>query len=238
MSEAFDFGKSFRLMTPGLLHFQPEVVALAGALAYAGKYGEAAVLGGNVVDQLLDDDRLADTRAAEQAGFAALEKGLDEVDDLNARLEHLLVRGLLVERRSGMVDGIALLRVHRSQIVDRLADDVEHAAQRSATHGHSDGAALVDGLHAAHHAFGGFHGDAAHAAFAQMLLDLEDDVDGKRNGEPVVDHAQGLVNGGHGGFFELHVHRGTGNLYDSADVFCHNSFVLALRERLRRSQFR
>jgi len=35
----------------------------------------------------------------------------------------------------------------------------------------------------AHHAFGGFHGDAAHAAFAEMLLHLKNDADGGRHGE-------------------------------------------------------
>src|ERR1700733_13232086 len=195
------------------------------------------MLGGNVVDQLLDDDGLADARAAKQADLATLQEGLDEVDDLDAGLEHLLVRGLLVEGGSGTMDGHALFRVHRTQVVDGFADDVEHPAEGGATDGHGNGAALVDGLHTAHHAFGSFHGDAAHAPFAQMLLNLKDDVDGDRDGEAVADDAQRLVNGRHGGFFELHVHRGTGNLYDSADIFCHNSFV-RLKGRLRRSQFR
>ena len=40
------------LMTPDSLHFQPEIVAFTGALADAGKHGIAAVLLGDVVDQL------------------------------------------------------------------------------------------------------------------------------------------------------------------------------------------
>ena len=47
---------------------------------------------GHVVDKLHDDDRLAHARAAEEADLAALEKGLDQVDDLDAGLEHLLAR--------------------------------------------------------------------------------------------------------------------------------------------------
>src|SRR5260370_20550994 len=81
----------------GLLKLHPEVVALAGALAYSGEDREAAVLAGNVVDELLDDDGLADAGSAEEADLATLEVGLDEVDDLNAGLEHLFLGGLLVE---------------------------------------------------------------------------------------------------------------------------------------------
>ena len=68
------------------------------------------------------------------------------------------------------MDGRALVGVDGAELVDRLADDVEHAAEGRAAHRHGDGPAGVDGLHAAHHAFGGLHGDAAHAAFAEMLL--------------------------------------------------------------------
>ena len=47
--------------------------------------------------------------------------------------------------------------------------------------GTHDRLAGVDGLHAAHHAVGRLHGDAAHPAFAEMLLDLHDHVDGLRD---------------------------------------------------------
>jgi hypothetical protein len=102
-----------------------------------------------------------------------------------------------------------------------LADDVEHAAEGGAANRNGDGAALVDGFHAADHAFGGFHSDAADAAFAEVLLDLKDDVDGRGDSEAVADDAQRLVDRGHGRLFELHVHRGTRNLNYFADVFCH-----------------
>ena len=53
-------------------HLAPEVVALARALADAGEHREAAVLGRDVVDQLLDQHRLAHAGAAEEADLAAL----------------------------------------------------------------------------------------------------------------------------------------------------------------------
>ena len=131
------------------------------------------------------------------------------------------LRRLLVEERRGAVDGHALLFADGAELVDRLADHVDHAAQRLLAHGHADGAAEVDGLHAADHAVGGFHGHGAHAALAQVLLHLEDDVDGRGDLEALAGDAQRLIDGRHGGFFKLNVYGGAGDLNDFADVFCH-----------------
>ena len=46
-------------------HFKPKVVALASAFADAGKYREATVLHGDVVNQLKNQNCFADTGAAE-----------------------------------------------------------------------------------------------------------------------------------------------------------------------------
>ena len=46
-------------------------------------------------------------------------------------------------------------------------------------------------------AIGGLHRNAADAAFAEMLLNFEDYVDGRRHGEAVADYAEGLINGRH-----------------------------------------
>ena len=179
----------------GLLHFQPEIVALTGTLAHAGEHGESTVLQGDVVDELHDDDGLAHAGAAEQADLAALQEGLDEIDDLDAGLEHFHLGGLLVEPGCLAMDRHALGGVHRTKLVHWVADYVQHAAQSLAAHGHRDGATEVEGLHAAHHAFGGLHGDAAHAAFAELLFDLQDDVQRMRDVEAFAGNAQRRVNG-------------------------------------------
>src|SRR5439155_2292908 len=90
------------------LHFQPQVVALARALAHAGEYRDAAVLQSDVIDQLHDDDGLADARAAEQPDFSAAQIGLEQVDDLDACLEHFERGGLVLEARRWAVDRIKL----------------------------------------------------------------------------------------------------------------------------------
>ena len=195
-----------------LRHFQPQVVSFSGALADAGKHRESAVILGDVVDQLHDDDGLADACATEQSDLAALQEGLNQVDDLHAGLEHFGARRLFVECGSQPVDRHSLLVFDGTQLIDRLADDVHHAAKRSSTHGHRDRAALVDGLHAAHHAVGGLHRDASHAAFAKVLLHFENDVDRTGHVEAVADDLHGFVDRRQASLGKLHVDRRPCNL--------------------------
>ena len=96
-------------------HFVVEVVALAGALAHPGEHGVAAVRLGDVVDQLHDDDGLADARAAEGADLAAAHERADEVDDLDAGFEDGGLDVLVDERGRQAVDRIALLVGNRAR---------------------------------------------------------------------------------------------------------------------------
>ena len=122
-----------------LLHLEPQVGALAGPLPDAGEHRHAAVLLGHPVDHLLDDDGLADAGPAEQADLAALHVGLEQVDDLDAGLEHL-APGARAGRRpaasrwisqwsSTLADGVG---------VERLAEHVEHVAEHGVAHRHRD----------------------------------------------------------------------------------------------------
>ena len=77
------------------LKFQPQVISFASTLADACEDGNAAVLHGDVVDQFLNEDGLADAGAAEQSDFAALQEGLNQVDDLDAGLKHFESGGLI-----------------------------------------------------------------------------------------------------------------------------------------------
>ena len=82
-----------RIDDAALLELEPQVVAFAGAFADPAEHRHTAVLQGDVVNQLHDDDGLADAGAAEQPDLAALQVWLEQIDDLDAGLEHL-------ERRS------------------------------------------------------------------------------------------------------------------------------------------
>ena len=81
------------------------------------------------------------------------------------------VGGVAVDRRRA-------LGVDRAAAVDRLADDVEDAAEALRADRHRDRAAGVLHVHAADEAFGRVHRDRAHRAFAEVLRDLEREVVG------------------------------------------------------------
>ena len=202
----------------------PEIVAFTRPLTHAGKHREAAVLGRHVVDQLLNDNGLANAGAAEQADLATLQKRLDQVDDLDARLKHLFRRRLLVERRCLTVNRHVNLCVHRAEFVHGLAEHVQHATQRLTAHRDRDACAGVDRLHAANHAFGRDHGDATHAAFAKMLLHFHHHVHRVRRHKAVTDNAQRLEDGRHVRLAELNVNGRAADAYDFSDVLCHSFF--------------
>ncbi len=122
------------------------------------------------------------------------------------------------------MDGHALVARHGAKLVHGLANDVEHAAEGPAAHRYGDGPAQIDGLHAAHHAVGGFHGDAAHATFADLLLDFEDDVDRIGDLEAVTGNAQRRIDGRQRALGKLHVHRGTCDLNDVSDILWHMNY--------------
>src|SRR5215211_1961380 len=114
---------------PRLLELAVEVVPLAGALADAGEDRGALVLQGYVVDQLLDDDRLAHAGAAEETDLAAPAHGAQQVDDLDAGDELLGLGREVLELRGRTVYGPVVFGVlHGPLLVDGLPQYVEHAA--------------------------------------------------------------------------------------------------------------
>ena len=160
----------------GLLHLEPEVVALARALADAAEGREAFVLLADRADQLLDQHGLADAGAAEEPDLAALGVGREQVDDLDPGLEDLLGRSEVGGFGRRAVDRPALLGLDRLAEVDRLAEQVEDAAQGGVADRNRDRAAGVDHLVAALQAVGGVHRDGADPVVAEVLLHLADQV--------------------------------------------------------------
>ncbi len=133
---------------------------------------------GNIVDQFLDDDRLAHTGAAEQTDLAAFQKRLDQIDDLDPGLKHLFAGCLLFKRRRGAMDGPPFLCIDRSQLVHWLTNDVQDAAQRRDAHRDGNLRAQVEALHAPYHALGRLHRHATNPAFANVLLHFQNTLIG------------------------------------------------------------
>ena len=156
-------------------HLAPEVVALARALAHAGEDGEALVLGGDVADQLLDEDGLAHSGAAEEADLAALHVGREQVDHLDAGLEDLDGRLELFEVGRRPVDRPALT-LDVGALVDGGAEDVEDPAERGLADRDGDRGPGVLDVGAAGEAVRGVHRHRADAVVPEVLLHLGDQV--------------------------------------------------------------
>ena len=86
---------------------------------------------GDAVDHLLDEDRLADARASEEADLSTHDVRREQVDDLDAGLEHLGLRLELVEGGGLAVDGPALgdLDLLALDAVEKLTGHVPHVAE-------------------------------------------------------------------------------------------------------------
>ena len=159
----------------GLFHLDDEVVALTGALADAGEHRHTTVVPRNARDHLLDEHGLADAGTAEQADLAAEDVRREQVDDLDAGLEHLGLRLELVERRCLAVDAPPLLDLEGLALleVEAVTGRVEHLAQGDVAHRDGDRAAGVAHLGAADQAVGRLQRDGADQAVADVLGDLE-----------------------------------------------------------------
>ena len=155
-----------------LLHLLPEVVAFPRALPDAGEDRVPAVLRGDVVDELLDDDGLAHARAAEQPRLAAAHVRAEKVDDLDPRLEDLRLGLQLAKGTPGRWMGMRASARHRSLAVHGLSQQVEHPAEHLLADRHGDGGAGVDDGAAAGDAVRGVQRHRAHPVAAEVLLHL------------------------------------------------------------------
>ena len=128
------------LEDPGLLHLVDQVVALTGPLPHAGEHRGATEVVGDPVDHLLDQHRLAHARAAEQADLPAGHVRGQQVEHLDAGLQHLGLRLELVELRRLPVDRPALGDLDGRRIdIQHVAGGVPHVALGDVADRHGDG---------------------------------------------------------------------------------------------------
>src|SRR4029453_16190054 len=200
----------------GLGHLLDEVVALTGALADPGEHRHTTVVLGDTGDHLLDQHGLADAGTTEQADLAALHVGGEQVDDLDAGLEHLGLGLELVEGGGLAVDAPPLLDVVLLALleVEDVTGRVEHVALGDVTDRDGDRLTGVDDAGAADEAVGRLHRDGADHAVTDVQRDLEDQRLGLA-GELQL-HLELVVHLGHRVRGELDVHHGAGHPGDAA----------------------
>ena len=124
-----DLGLAIKLNDGGLLHFVVQIVTLTGTLADTGEDGVTTVGLGDVVDELLDEDGLADTSTAEETNLATTSVGGEQVHDLDTRHQNLGGRRLVNELGSLGVNGEVVVSLDGSPLVDRVAGDVHDTAE-------------------------------------------------------------------------------------------------------------
>ena len=105
---------------------------------------------GDVVDQLLDDNSLADTRAAKCADFAAFCKWANKIDDLDPSFQDLCRCVLLCERRRRPMDWVTLGVVHRCRgYQSRSPVTLKSRPSTALAYWHGDWTASVGHAHSA-----------------------------------------------------------------------------------------
>ncbi len=134
------------------------------------------MLHGNVIDQLHENDGLADAGAAEQADLPAAGIRSQEINDFDPRFESLDFRLLIDEFRRGTVNGVGFLGVDRTLFIYGLPDDVENASQRFFSDRYRDTRAGVHRVRAANQALRGVHRNATDGIFTQVLRHFDNEI--------------------------------------------------------------
>ncbi len=132
-----------------------------------------------------------------------------------SKISVLVVRS--VSGGSIAVDRPVGVGMHRAAAVDRIAEQIEHAAERRLADRHRDGRAGIDALLAADHAVGAAQGDAADAAAAEMLLHLAGQIE--IHALVVGFDLHGVVDRRQAVFGKLDVERRADDLRHAADAF-------------------
>jgi hypothetical protein len=125
------------------------------------------------VDQLLDENGLARSRAAEEAHLAALHERRNEIYDLDPGLERLDLRREIPEGGRIAMDRPTLDAVGGGAcLVDRVADDVPEATERRVADWDGDGPLGVDANGTTRKAVGRVHRHGANTIVTEVLLHL------------------------------------------------------------------
>ena len=154
-------------------HLLPEIIALTASLTDTGEDGIAAVLHGNVVNELLNQNGFANAGTAEQADLTALGIGLQQVNDLDAGLQYFNGGTLLGKGRGIPVNALVLgICGDGVTAVNGLAQYVKHTAKGLLPYGDLNGLAGGKYLHAPIQPLTAGEHDATNCIVAHMLGNL------------------------------------------------------------------
>ena len=132
---------------------------------------------GNSLNHFLNQNGLAHACAAKETDLAALNVGGQQVDDLDAGLEHLGTSFELVEGRGLTVNGPTLgdLKLFPGLKVQNIAGHIEDVALGDITNRYRNRCTGIGDDCTANHAVGRLQGDRAHEVVAEVLCNLKGD---------------------------------------------------------------
>jgi peptide chain release factor 1 len=205
-----DLGVAVEVDDTSLLHFVVQIVTLTSTLTDTSEDGVTTVSLGDVVNELLNEDGLADTGTTEKTNLTTTGVGGEEVDDLDTSDKNLGRGGLVNELGGLSVDGGELDSLDGTTLVNGVTSDVHDATETAGTDGNLDGGTSVDDLAATDETLGTVHGHAADDVLTQVLGDLEDELLATVLGGNGVENGRQLLT------VELDVDDGTNDLVNSA----------------------
>lgn len=132
----------------------------------------------DVVNELHNQDSLADTSTAKETDLSSLGVWGKQVDDLNTGDENFLLDTHLNELGRLSVNGGALVGVDWTTLIDGLTNDVDDTAESLSTDGNTNGRASVDDLLATNQTLCSVHGDGTHGVLTQVLGNFQDQARG------------------------------------------------------------
>ena len=120
-----------------LNHLVEQVIDFSGPLGHTGIHGEASVSLGHIVDQLHDEDGIANTSAAKEANLASLAEGDNQLNHLHAGNKGLLLHEHICKFRYLGMD---------NDVHDAVVNHVAPDKPLSTVHGKGPDSVLSEGL--------------------------------------------------------------------------------------------
>jgi hypothetical protein len=167
---------------------------------------------GDVVDEFHDKHSLSDTGTTEETNLTSLGIGGKEINNFNAGLENLFSATELGEGGRLTMDGVTLLALDGSALIDGLTSDTHDTTKSGFSDRNHDGTTHIVNLLATLKTFSGIHSNATDNSVSKMLGYFKDEL-GLGLSDPET-----VENSGHLILRENDVNDGTNNLCNHTSI--------------------